>query len=561
MFLPSTNEELKQRGWDRLDVILVTGDAYIDSPHVGAAVIGRVLEREGFRVGIIAQPQLQSGADIMRLGEPRLFWGITGGCLDSMVANYTAIGKRRRSDDLTPGGQNNRRPDRAVIAYANLIRQYFKSTKPLVLGGVEASLRRVAHYDYWSDEIRRSLIFDARADILAYGMAEQATIEIARKLAAGENINNIRGTCVIAPEPPPGFQELPSYEKAASGNKAFAEMFQIFSANNNPLTAKGLFQKYGSRYLLHHPPQPHLSIAELDSVYDLDYRRDAHPYYKKQGKIRALDTIAFSLITHRGCFGECRFCSIALHEGRAVISRSEESILSEAGRIAALPNFKGCLTDIGGATANMYGLNCRRQFSCGADKKCLYPRICSSLKIDHFRQIRLLQNLRRVSGIKKAFVASGLRHDLILADKKNGVSCLRQLVKYHISGQLKIAPEHISPHVLALMGKPSSQALVDFKNLFEKLNKDTNLKQFLTYYFIAAHPGCQEEDMRRLKVFAVRTLRAKPRQIQIFTPLPSTWSALAYRTGLDPLTGRKIFVEKDKAKKQKQKDIVVTGSP
>jgi len=559
MFLPTTSEELKKRAWNRLDVILVTGDAYIDSPHIGAAVIGRVLTNAGYRVGIIAQPDIKSDADIGRLGEPRLFWGITGGCMDSLVANYTATKKKRHDDDLTPGGKNNRRPDRACVVYANLIRRYFKNTKPLVLGGVEASLRRIAHYDYWSDTVRRAILFDARADILAYGMAEQAVAEIARRLAAGKDIHNIPGTCTIESEPPPGYWELPSYENAAADKRAFVDMFKIFSVNNDPVTACGLYQKHGNRYLVHHPPGPSLSTAELDAVYALDFSRRVHPYYEKQGKVRAMDTISFSLTTHRGCFGECRFCSIALHEGRSILSRSEESILAEARKIAALPDFKGYLVDVGGATANMYGIDCPRKQMSGAcsDKQCLYPQVCPSLKADHGRQIHLLKNLRRIPGVKKVFVASGLRHDVLLADKKHGASYLRELVKHHISGQMKIAPEHTSRSILALMGKPTPQSLTYFKTLFEKMNAEAGLKQFLTYYFIAAHPGCTEEDMRELKSFAARELHTTPQQVQIFTPLPSTWSALMYWTGIDPASGKKIYVEKDVAKKQKQKDIVV----
>ena len=561
MFLPTTSEELKKRGWDRLDVILVTGDAYIDSPHIGVAVIGRVLTGAGYRVGIIAQPDLSNDADIRRLGEPRLFWGITGGCMDSMVANYTATKKKRRDDDLTPGGKNNHRPDRAVIAYANLIRQHFKKTKPLVLGGVEASLRRIAHYDFWSDAVRRSILLDARADILAYGMAETAIIEIAHRLAAGKDIQNIRGTCTIENEPPPGYLELPSYEQAAADKKAFTQMFNLFYANNDPVTACGLYQPHGNRYLVHHPPSPHLTVAELDAIYALPFSRRVHPFYAAQGGVRAMDTISFSLTTHRGCFGECRFCSIALHEGRTILSRSEASILAEAQKIAGLPDFKGYLVDVGGATANMYGMDCARKQNRGAcsDKGCLYPKVCPSLNADHSRQIHLLKSLRNIPGVKKVFVASGIRHDLVLADKKHGAAYLRDLVRHSISGQLKIAPEHTSPDVLRPMGKPQPQALIDFKNLFEKMNAEAGLKQFLTYYFIAAHPGCTEENMRELKSFAARELHTTPQQVQIFTPLPSTHSALMYWTGIDPATGKKIDVEKDPAKKQKQKDIATAG--
>lgn len=560
MLLPTTSEEIRKRSWDRPDVILVTGDAYIDSPHIGVAVIGRVLANTGYRVGVIAQPDLESGTDIQRLGEPRLFWGITGGCMDSMVANYTAQKKRRREDDLTPGEKNNRRPDRAVIAYANLIRRHFKNTKPLVLGGVEAGMRRIAHYDFWSDAIRRAILFDARADILAYGMAERAVLEIAQRLARGNDLKDIRGTCVIEGNPPTGYLELPSYEKVKADPQAFARMFNIFAGENDPITARGLYQRHGSRCLVHHPPQHHLTTEELDAVYNLDYSRRVHPFYEKQGKVRAMDTISFSLTTHRGCFGECRFCSIALHEGRTVLNRSEESILAEARKIAALPGFAGYIVDVGGATANMYGIDCARKPSRGAcpDKRCLYPRVCSCLKPDHMRQIRLLAALRLIPGVKKIFVASGIRHDLVLADKKNGLSYLRELVRHHTSGQMKIAPEHTVSSTLALMGKPASRALIDFKRLFEKVNAETKQKQFLTYYFIAAHPGCTENDMHELKSFSSRELKTTPQQVQIFTPLPSTFSALMYWTGIDPATGRKIYVEKDPVKKQKQKEIVTT---
>jgi len=560
MFLPTTAEELKKKGWNCVDVILVTGDAYIDSPQIGAAVIGRVLEAAGYRVGIIAQPDMADDADIRRLGEPRLFWGITGGCMDSLVANYTALKKKRAGDDLTPGEKNNRRPDRAVIAYANGIRRCFKNTKPIVAGGIEASLRRIAHYDFWSDTVRRSILFDARIDILAYGMAEKAVLEIARRLKAGENLRNIRGTCILEHEPPSGYVELPSFENAAAEKKAFHQMFGLFSANQDPITAQGLAQRHADRFLVHHPPQPHLTEAELDAVYALPFARSVHPFYAKQGKVRAMDTIAFSITTHRGCFGGCRFCSIALHEGRTILNRSEASVLEEARKLAARPDFRGVLADVGGATANMYGAVCLRQSVRGAcaDRRCLDPQPCPSLKTDHARQIRLLARLRGIYGVKKVFVASGIRHDLVLADRKHGVSYLRELVKHHVSGQLKIAPEHTAPAVLTLMGKAPTRALTEFKTLFARLNHEEGRKQFLTYYFIAAHPGCTEEDMRALQSFAARELYTTPQQVQIFTPLPSTWSALMYWTGVDPATGKRVFVEKDLKKKQRQKDIVTS---
>ena len=559
MFLPTTSAELKKLKWDKLDVILVTGDAYIDSPFVGVSVIGHVLVNAGFRVGIIAQPDWQSKTDIGRLGEPELFWGISGGCMDSMVANYTATKKKRHDDDLTAGGRNNRRPDRAVVVYANLIRQYFKETKPLVLGGVEASMRRVAHYDFWSDSIRRSILFDARADALVYGMAEKAVLELAQKLRDGRDIKDIRGICYISPVPPPDYIELPAYEKVIADKKSFSQMFNTFYQNNDPLTAQGLFQQHGPRYLVQNPPQPQLTPEELDNIYALDFARDVHPSYREQGKVKAMETIKFSITSHRGCYGECNFCSIGLHEGRTIISRSEKSIITETQKLALLPDFKGYILDVGGSTANMYGNDCLKKQTDGGckNKRCLYPQVCASLKPDHGRQINLLKSLRSIKGVKKIFVASGIRYDLLEADKKHCTSYMQELVKHHISGQLKVAPEHAVSGVLKLMGKPQAKSLTNFKQLFDKIEKASGQKQFLTYYFIAAHPGCTEEDMHELKSFAGRELKINPRQVQIFTPLPSTYSSLMYFTETDPVTGRKIFVEKKTEKKQRQKDIVV----
>lgn len=559
MFFPTTSAELKKLKWDNLDIILVTGDAYIDSPFIGVSVIGHVLTEAGFRVGIIAQPDWQSKTDICRLGEPKLFWGITGGCMDSLVANYTATKKKRLSDDLTAGGENNRRPDRAAVVYANLIRQYFKDTKPIILGGVEASLRRIAHYDYWSDSIRRSILFDSRADILVYGMAEKAILELAQKLHHGQDIKDTRGICYISSTPPSNYIELPSYEEVSADEKSFIRMFNAFYQNNDPLTAQGLFQKHGPRYLVHNQPQPHLTTEELDKIYALDYVRDVHPFYRKQGKIRAMETIKFSITSHRGCYGECNFCSIGLHEGRKVISRSENSIINEAKMLASFPDFKGYILDVGGSTANMYGMECLKKQELGAcrNKKCIYPHICVNLKTDHSRQINLLKNLRKIKGVKKVFVASGIRYDLLLDDKKHCSDYMQELVQHHISGQLKIAPEHVDPKVLRIMGKPQTQSLLNFKQLFENTNRSSRQKQFLTYYFIAAHPGCTEGNMRELKSFAGKELKTNPRQVQIFTPLPSTYSALMYFTETDPFSGKKIFVEKNTERKQRQKDIVM----
>ena len=616
MLLPSTSHELKKLGWDALDVILVSGDAYLDTPFSGVALIGRVLTAAGFRTGIIAQPDVSSRDDIRRLGEPRLFWGVTGGCVDSMVANFTATGKRRRQDDFTPGGENNARPDRAVIAYSNLIRSAFKPCKPIVIGGVEASLRRIAHYDYWSDTVRRPILFDAKADILVYGMAERTIVELAKRLQNNQEWRDVRGICYAAPNvscqlsidalkpprpsgtPPQegnlaeefpscggvaggagrggsscGIIHLPSFTtvsaKTNDGRAAFIEMFRLFSANQAPPSAHPLIQEVDTRCLVQNPPAPPLTTAELDAVYALPFTLDTHPVHAQGGAVRAWDTIRFSITTHRGCYGECNFCAITAHQGRRVTSRSEKSILDEAKRLTRHPKFRGVITDVGGPTANMYGTGCARQggvTECGLSspretilqvgkpalrsfppphdarggcvgKRCLYPTPCVSLNPDHTPQVTLLRKLRELPGVRHVFVASGIRPDLVAADKKGGGRYIEELARHHVSGQLKLAPEHVTPFVLRLMGKPGTAPLLEFKEQFEAASRGAGKKQFLTYYFIAAHPGCTDDDMRELKRFATQRLRLVPEQVQVFTPTPSTWSTAMYYTGLDPFTG------------------------
>jgi uncharacterized radical SAM protein YgiQ len=558
MFIPTTRQELDQLGWDTLDVVLITGDSYVDSPFIGASVVGHVLIEAGYRVGIIAQPDVRSGVDITRLGEPALFWGITGGCIDSLVANYTATKKPKRSDDLTPGGRNDRRPDRAVIVYANLIRRYFKDTQPIVLGGVEASLRRIAHYDYWSDSVRRSILFDAKADVLVYGMAEKTVVALAERLQAGQPIDDLRGICYISKEKKKDAIELPAFEEVAGDKRAFTEAFHTFYHNNGPLTARTLCQQQDTRYLVHNPPALYLTQEELDAVHELDYERAQHPYYERIGRVKALDTIKFSLTTHRGCYGECNFCSIAVHQGRTVRWRSADSIIREAGRLTRYPDFKGYILDVGGPTANMYGFECEKKTTHGscADRRCLYPEICPQLTVDHGKQLALLRRLREIEGVKKVFVASGIRYDLVLADEVQGLPYLRQVVEHHTSGQMKVAPEHTQDHVLRRMGKPGRDILLRFRDLFYKLTKAAGKEQYLTYYFIAAHPGCTEGDMQALKRFAGRHLKINPRQVQVFTPTPSTYSSLMYYTETDPFTGEPLFVEKGLAQKQRQKNIL-----
>jgi len=565
-FIPTSRQEMDSLGWTHLDVILVTGDAYIDSSYMGVAVIGRVLLNAGYRVGIIAQPDIDSDWDISRLGEPGLFWGVTAGCIDSMVANYTATGKRRKNDDMTPGGVNTKRPDRAVIVYSNLIRRYFKQTRPIVLGGIEASLRRISHYDAWDNKVRRSILFDAKADVLIYGMAEQSVLELAERFKSHEGFRSIRGICYISKTPPEASSDfsgpdigLPDHGKVSRDKDLFISMFNTFYENTDPYTAKRLYQKQDTRYLIHNPPQLPLSSDALDHIYELPYARDVHPFYKKQGRVTALDTIRFSITSHRGCFGECRFCAITVHQGRHVVSRSEASLLREASALTAHRDFKGIIADVGGPTANMYGMECQRKHIKGAcsNKGCINPKPCKHLPVDHDRQIRLLRALRSLPGIRKVFIGSGIRHDLILRDSNNGKLYLEEILRHHVSGQLKIAPEHVEDPVLKLMGKPGRKQLEAFIELFENLrakNPEKNL--FLTYYLMAAHPGCTFEDMQKLRTFAVNTLRLLPEQVQVFTPAPSTYSTLMYYTETDPFSGQKIFVEKNVANKQRQKEVV-----
>lgn len=558
MFLPTTKPEMEKLGWPELDVILVTGDAYIDSPHIGIAVVGKVLLKAGYRVGIIAQPALNVADDIIRLGEPRLFWGVTGGSIDSMIANYTASLKKRHSDDYTPGGVNNQRPDRAVIAYANLVRQYFKNTQPIVLGGIEASLRRVAHYDYWSDRIRRSILFDAKADFIVYGMGERALPELANALKNETDYRDIRGICYIASQKPAQAIELPAYEKVRENPPALIRMFHLFYHHNDALTAQRLCQKHASRWLVHNPPALPLTQDEIDAVYDLKYERDVHPYYGQQGVVKALETIRFAITTHRGCYGECNFCAIAMHEGRTVQWRSPESVINEVRHLTTIPGFKGIVTDVGGPTANMYGFECSKKLKSGSclNKRCIYPEICPQMPVNHKKQIELLARLRDITGVRKVFIASGIRHDLVLADKKWGRKYLRRVVAEHTSGQMKIAPEHVVPKVLRLMGKPDRETLIEFAHLFYQFTQSAAKKQFLTYYLIAAHPGCTYEDMQKLKAFTTDFMKIAPEQVQIFIPAPSTYSALMYHTGDDPFSTKKIFVAKNLRHKEKQKTVV-----
>ena len=558
MFLPATVEECQALGWWPLDVILVTGDAYIDSPLMGVAVIGKVLAAAGFRVGVIAQPDVTSPAGIERFGPPRLFWGVTGGSVDSMVANTTAARKPRRSDDFTPGGRNDRRPNRALIAYSNLIRRYFKSTVPIVLGGIEASLRRISHYDFWDDRIRRSVLFDAKADYLLYGMADDTVVRLARRMAENRPVDDLPGVCYPSSTPPKDYLTLPPHEAVSTDPQQFTDMFHRFYRNTDPITARGLVQRQDTRYLVQNPPAQPLTAAQLDAVHALDWEYAVHPSHAAKGPVSAIETIRFSIASHRGCYGECHFCAIAVHQGRTVHWRSPASIIEEARRMTAHPDFKGRIHDVGGPTANMYGFECTRKFTKGAcrHRRCLFPAVCERLPVSHGPQRDLLEKLRALPRVRQVVVASGLRTDLIFADASHGQKYVADIATHHVSGQLKVAPEHIAKNILELMGKNDQNHLIEFKETFERLSAAAGKCQFLTYYLMAAHPGCNQADMAALGKFCRHRLHIRPEQVQVFTPTPSTYSTLMYATGCNPFTGEPVLVEKDPVKRQRQKEAV-----
>lgn len=568
-FLPVSKKEMTNLGWDQADVILVSGDAYIDSPYSGVAVIGQTLAKAGYRVAILSQPDMNDSDAFKSLGEPKLFWGVSPGCVDSMVANYTASGKRRRQDDFTPGGENNRRPDRAAIIYSNAIRAAWKPSKPILIGGVEASLRRISHYDFWSDKVRRPIVCDAKADALSYGMGERTLLQFAEAIKSGRDWRDIDGLCYMVSEKnfirPPESIELPSFAEVSAatpeGKRAFVTAFKIFSENQDPITAKKLIQKVDNRYLVHNRPSAPLESKELDAIHNIKWMLDAPPSIRREGEIRALDTIRFGVTTHRGCYGECRFCAIAVHQGRRVVSRSQESIINEVKGFLTHPRFRGTVSDVGGPTANMYGFDCAKKAERGVckNKACLFPKACPALKVNHQPQIKLLQSLRSIKGVKHVFVASGIRPDLVAVDSACGDKYIDEIVKHHVSGQLKLAPEHVVTRVLEFMGKPGVESLLKFKRKFEAANRRLGKKQFLTYYFIAAHPGCTESDMRELKRFATRELRLNPEQVQIFTPTPLTAATCMYYTGVDPVSGKHVYVASRLSEKMRQKNIL-TGT-
>ncbi|MCX6349402.1 MAG: YgiQ family radical SAM protein, partial [Candidatus Aureabacteria bacterium] len=520
-FFPMTRAEMKSRGWDELDVLLITGDAYVDHPAYGAAVIGRVLEAAGFRVGIAAQPDWKKVEDFQRLGRPRLFVGIASGNVDSLVANYTANKRPRVSDDYSPGGKGGLRPDRAVIVYANRVREAFNKI-PIVIGGIEASLRRLAHYDYWDDRVRRSILLDSRADILVYGMGETPVLEIARRLkegAAAESLDGIRGTAVVRNDASSLAEKtvIPSAEEAAENPEAFNRAFALFSREQDPFRGKPVVQPHGNRVVIQYPPPPPMRKGELDRVYELPYARAWHPAYDRAGGVPGFETVRFSLISHRGCCGECSFCSLSFHQGRIVQSRSPDSIVREAHAVSRQPGFKGTITDIGGPTANLYLASCARWAWKEACEKrhCLTPTRCPNRSLGYRPSLELYRRVKELPGVKHVFIGSGFRYDL-LADPE-AEEYLRTVCREHISGRMKVAPEHSEEEVLRLMNKPAFAAYDAFVKKFEEINRGRKGRVSLVNYFLSAHPGAALKGALNLAL-ALEKKGIHPEQVQDFIP-------------------------------------------
>ncbi|MDP3790298.1 MAG: YgiQ family radical SAM protein [Candidatus Omnitrophota bacterium] len=563
-FFPASKDDLKKRGWDEPDIILVTGDAYVDHPSYGAAIIGRALEDAGFKVGIIAQPDWNSLDGFKKLGRPKLFFGVTAGNLDSMLAKYTANKKMRSTDDYSPGGKAGLRPDRASLIYVNKLQQAFKDV-PIVLGGMEASMRRLAHYDYWSDKVRRSLLLDSKADILIYGMGEKQILEIAQRLKNGEGkggLNNIPGTVVIgnSMDGLNNYSLIPSFEDLAGDKDKFNEAFKIIYSEADPVRGRTIVQKHGERFVIQYPPAHPLATEEIDRIYSLPYMRNWHPMYDRAGGVPGFETVRNSIISHRGCAGGCNFCSLYLHQGRIVQSRSIESLVAEIESIARDKKFRGTITDIGGPTANLYMASCHLWKAPGTcrDKKCLMPQKCKNLKLGYDYSVRLWQELKKIPRVKHVFVGSGIRYDLLTDSHSD--EYLRELCGEHVSGQLKVAPEHCVDSVLDLMNKPKFRAYEKFIDKFENINKELGKKQYLVNYFIVGHPGARLEDALELAAY-LKKIRVHPEQVQDYIPLPMTISACMYYTEKDLFTGKHIYVAKNASDRMMQRALLQYKNP
>jgi uncharacterized radical SAM protein YgiQ len=549
-FLPMSQAEMQAQGISQCDFILVSGDAYVDHPSFGAAIIGRLLQAQGFNVGIIAQPDWRSDQDFKKLGEPRLGFLVTGGNLDSLVNHFTVNKKRRREDAYSPGGQAGLRPDRATIVYCGKIRELFGDV-PLIIGGIEASLRRFAHYDYWQDKVRRSILFDSRADLLVYGMGEKAIIEIAEALAAGipvAELTYIRGTAVILKEPDrEAAVLLPSAETVSADKLAYAKASALIYHCNNAYDENCYLQQSGNRYLCQNPPQRPLSQLEFDDLYELPFTYTWHPAYDEKGGVPGLAEVKFSITANRGCYGNCRFCALAIHQGKYVQMRSRESIVREAKRMSMDPEFKGYIHDIGGPTANFSHKACKKQETQGycKNRECLFPEPCQKLDSSHRPYLEALRAVRKLPGVKKVFIRSGIRYDYLALDKDKAF--LQELVEHHVSGQLRVAPEHVSESVLAYMGKPSFKVYEAFVREFKKYNDRAGKKQYVLPYFITGHPGCTLRDAIKLAEY-IREMGFFPEQVQDFYPTPGSIATTMYYTGVNPLTMEKVYVPKGREK-------------
>ena len=564
-FLPVTEQEMKERGWDRVDFVYVTGDAYVDHSSFGPAIISRLLESRGYRVGMIPQPDWRRKESIQVFGEPRLGFLVSAGNMDSMVNHYTVSRKHRHRDAYSPGGEMGLRPDMPTVVYSNLIRQSYRDT-PIILGGIEASLRRLAHYDYWKDRIRRSVLIDSGADLISYGMGERSVLEIAEALDSGipvKDITFVPGTVYRSRDLSSAFDPLvlPSFEELQKTREAYADSFAIQYRNTDPFTARPLAEDYGTRgFVIQNPPSRPLTTQEMDDVYDLPYTGTWHPMYDAAGGIPALEEVRFSLTSNRGCFGGCSFCALTFHQGRILQTRSHGSIVREAEKMTQDPLFKGYIHDVGGPTADFRQPSCQKQLTKGVctDRQCLFPKPCGNLTADHSDYVALLRTLRRVPSVKKVFIRSGVRFDYVMADRNR--EFLHELVKHHVSGQLRVAPEHVSDQVLYYMGKPRHEVYQSFLKAFEQENKKAGQEQYAVPYFMSSHPGCTLKEAVKLAEY-VRDLGFTPEQVQDFYPTPSTLSTCMYYTGIHPLTKEKVYVPRDPHEKEIQRALMQYKNP
>ena len=563
-FLPMNRLEMEERGWDELDFLLITGDAYVDHSSFGIAIIARVLEKHDFRVGILSQPDWKDLRDFRAMGKPRLACLISGGNLDSMVNHYTAAKKKRHKDSYSPGGQTGLRPDRTTIAYSNRVREALPGI-PVIIGGIEASLRRFAHYDYWSNDVKRSILLDSQADLLVFGMGEKAIVEVAERLNNGEameQITDVRGTMVplTGDDVPQGSLVLPSYEDVATDKGKYARAFWVQYNQQDPLRGKPMYQSHGRKSVLQNQPAPPLTQAEMDAIYALPFMGTYHPSYEEQGGVPAIEEVEFSLTSVRGCYGACSFCALTFHQGRIVQSRSPESIIREAEQMTWNDRFKGYIHDVGGPTANFRRPACKEQLTRGAcsHKQCLFPEPCDKLENDHEEYLDLLRRLRSIPKVKKVFVRSGIRYDAVLADQNSGF--IRELCEHHVSGQLKVAPEHVSEEVLRLMGKPGKAVYEEFVQKFREANEELGKEQYLVPYLMSSHPGSTLKEAVELAEY-VRDMGVNPEQVQDFIPTPGTLSTCMYYTGLDPHTMEEVYIPRSMHEKAMQRALIQYRSP